>query len=323
MRKKGKKLRCLARTALTAVYAAIGMLSLQGCANEALPKGIKFGASYMTMNNPFYGVINDAIKDRIESNGDILITLDPALDQEKQVLQIEDMVSSGIEALFLTPVDWMGVKPALEMCKEAGVIVVNIDAPVYDEQLVDCIVSSDNYSAGALCAKDLISRLDMGNVVVITHPGAKSSIDRIAGFDDLIFTDGENYKELGRLDSQGQLENAMPLLEDLLRKTPDVDAVMALNDPSAQGAVAALNAMGFGPGDVLLYGVDGSPDVKRLIQDGWVTGTSAQSPINLGAAAVDAAIKLLNGEKVERLLSIPVEFITSSNVYDYGIDGWQ
>ena len=57
----------------------------------ASAQGKKFGATYMTMNNPFFGVMNDAIKAAVEANGDTLITLDPALDAVKQISQIEDM----------------------------------------------------------------------------------------------------------------------------------------------------------------------------------------------------------------------------------------
>ncbi|MDR1541795.1 MAG: sugar ABC transporter substrate-binding protein [Clostridiales bacterium] len=277
----------------------------------------------MTMNNPFYAPLNEAIRDKIEANADILITLDPALDQQKQIEQIGYMIAEGVKMLFLTPVDWKNIKPALEACQKAGVIVINVDAPVFEVNMVETIIASDNYSAGKLCAEDLIKRISSGTIAVITHPGAKSGVDRIAGFDDLIFAGGANYIEAGRHDSKGQLEIAMPLLENLLKENRDIDAVMALNDPSAQGAIAALGVCGFEPGEVLVYGIDGSPDVKRLIQDGWVTGTAAQSPMRMGRIAAETAYKILNGESVEKSISVPVEFISAENIADFDLDGWQ
>ncbi len=316
--------RLLINSLFVLCFAAVVFLS--GCTAadyESSREPVKFGASYMTMNNPFYVPLNDSIRDRIEANGDILITLDPALDQQKQIEQIEDMIDQGIQILFLTPVDWKDIKPALEACRRAGVIVVNVDAPVFDEELVETVITSDNYSAGILCADDLIKRIPAGNIAVITHPGAKSGVDRIAGFDKKVFSEDTGYIEIGRMDSKGQLEIAMPLLEDLLNERRDIDAVMALNDPSVQGAVAALGACGFEPGEVLIYGIDGSPDVKRLIQDGWVTGTAAQSPVKIGQIAVDAAYQILNGECVLHNISVPVEFISAENVADFGVEGWQ
>lgn len=308
------------------VLSFVIFVFLSGCAAvdyKSVSEPIKFGASYMTMNNPFYGALNDSIRDKIEANGDILITLDPALDQQKQIEQIEDMIEQGIKVLFLTPVDWKEVKPVLEACQKSGVIVVNVDTPVYDGNLVKTVITSDNYSAGILCADDLMNRISSGNIAVITHPDAKSGVDRIAGFDEKVFSGGSDYIEIGRMDSKGQLEISMPLLESLLNERRDIDAVMALNDPSAQGAVAALGVCGFEPGEILIYGIDGSPDVKRLIQDGWVTGTAAQSTLKMGQIAVDAAYKILNSESVPHNISVPIAFISHENVMEFGIEGWQ
>ena len=66
----------------------------------------KFGATYMTMNNPFYEIIDDEIRSILESRGDMLITRDPALDVLKQIEQVEEMIEQGVEGIFINPVDW-------------------------------------------------------------------------------------------------------------------------------------------------------------------------------------------------------------------------
>lgn len=322
------------KKALAAMLAALMVLLLAACAGPPAAGqpaeggaeaagGHKFGATYMTMNNPYFGAINEAIKGKVTANGDILITLDPALDLEKQISQIDDMIAQGIEVLFLNPVDWKGIEPAIAACREAGVLVVNVDAPVFNEALVDGIVASDNYAAGTLCARDMMSRLSSGGIALLTHPTTKSGEDRIRGFDDLVFTDGGPYTEIGREDALGQLENAMPLMDDMLAAHPDISAVMCLNDPTAQGAVSALKAAGYEPGEVLVYGVDGGPDAKKLVKEGWITATAAQSTMGIGAAAVEMAYKLLDGESVERVVLVDVVLITADNVDEFGTDGWQ
>jgi monosaccharide ABC transporter substrate-binding protein, CUT2 family (TC 3.A.1.2.-) len=92
---------------------------------ERIPK--KFGATYMTMNNPYFDILNDGIKEVVEANGDILITRDPAQDQQKQNEQIYEMIDEGVEAIFLNPVDWIEVEPALIACREADIPVFNVD----------------------------------------------------------------------------------------------------------------------------------------------------------------------------------------------------
>ncbi|RDU22300.1 sugar ABC transporter substrate-binding protein [Anaerosacchariphilus polymeriproducens] len=280
-----------------------------------------FGATYMTMNNPFFVALNDGIKSVVEENGDKLITLDPALDQEKQISQIEDLITQGVDAIFLNPVDWKGIKPALDACKEAGIPVFNVDAPVYDEELVTSIIASDNYDAGVQCAKDMMKKLKSAKITVLEHPTAKSAIDRTQSFIDTIEGKSE-YEIVAKQSSEGQLEQAMPVMENIIQAQPEINVVMALNDPTALGALAALQAAGRDK-DVLLYGVDGSPDAKKMVKDGVLTATAAQSPIGIGTTAAQTAYAFLEGKTVEKNISVPVVLITKDNVDEYGTDGWQ
>jgi ribose transport system substrate-binding protein len=283
--------------------------------------GRVFGATYMTMNNPFFGALNDGIKDVVEAKGDSVVALDPALDPAKQISQVEDMVAQGVDAIFLNPVDWKGVKPALEAAKKAGIPIINVDAPVYDHDLVATIVASDNYNAGVLCAKDMMKRKKTAKIVVLEHPTAKSAIDRTKGFLETI-KGKAGYKVVAKQSSEGQLEQAMPVMENIIQAQPEIDVVMALNDPTALGALAALKAAKREKG-VLIYGVDGAPGAKKSIKKGEMTATAAQSPKGIGKTAAEAAYKILKGEKVNKNIPVPVIFVDKSNVDEFGTDGWQ
>jgi ribose transport system substrate-binding protein len=310
-------------TAVITVLALGGLLFAGGTKDRKTGDGhYLFGATYMTMNNPFFVYLNDSIKSNVEANGDKLIAFDPALDQAKQISQIEDMIAQGVDAIILNPVDWQGVRPALDACKQAGIPVINVDAPVYDTDLVNCIVSSDNYSAGVLVAKDVMKRLpDGGKVVLLEHPTAKSAIDRTQSFVDTV-KDHPEYQIVARQASMGQIEQAMPVMENIIQAQPQIDVEMCLNDPTAMGALAALEAAHRTNG-VLIYGVDGSPDAKEMVKEGRITATAAQSPIGIGREAAAAAYKILNGEKVEHKILVPIQLIDSTNIDDFGTDGWQ
>lgn len=289
--------------------------------SPAAAQGKKFGATYMTMNNPFFGVMNDAIKAAVEANGDTLITLDPALDPVKQISQIEDMVAQGVDAIFLNPVDWQAVAPGLLAAHEAGIPIINVDAAVYDEQYVACIVASDNLAAGLVCAEDMLKRLPQGGkAVILGHPTTKTGIDRIANFKKTIEAHPE-FTIAQEDSSEGQLEIAMPKMENIIQAVPDMAVVMCVNDPTALGTIQALRAANMK--GVLVYGVDGSPDAKKMIKEGLMTGTAAQSPINIGKIGVEMAYKVLAGEKVEKHVPVPVQLITAENVDSFGVDGWQ
>ena len=92
----------------------------------------KFGATYITMNNPFFEVINGTIRATVESNGDILITRDPALDAERQTQQIYDLIEEGVEAIFIAPVDFENIIPAIEYGREKGIRIIFVDTEIYD-----------------------------------------------------------------------------------------------------------------------------------------------------------------------------------------------
>ncbi|MBQ9575132.1 MAG: sugar ABC transporter substrate-binding protein [Synergistaceae bacterium] len=304
---------------LLVVLLAVSLIISSACIAGA--QGKKFGATYMTMNNPFFGVMNDAIKAAVEANGDTLITLDPALDPVKQISQIEDMVSQGVDAIFLNPVDWQAVAPGLMAANEAGIPIINVDAAVYDEDRVACIVASDNLSAGLLCAEDMLKRLPKGGkAVILGHPTTKTGIDRIAKFKETIEAHPE-FTIVAEDSSEGQLEIAMPKMENIIQAHPDMNVVMCVNDPTARGVIQALKAADMK--GVLIYGVDGSPDAKKAIKEGDMTGTAAQSPINLGKIGVEMAYKILAGEKVDKHIPVPVQLITIENVDSFGVDGWQ
>jgi ribose transport system substrate-binding protein len=110
-------------------------------------------------------------------------------------------------------------------------------------------------------------------------------------------------------------------MEKMLEETPDVDVVMALNDPSALGAIAALEEVD--KSDVKVYGVDGTPELKSLIMSSSnVIGTVAQSPISMGRIAANEMYQLLKGNGKEEVV-VKVKLITSRNVEAYDETGWQ
>lgn len=305
------------------VFLVAGLALLFGLISGvgAQDKHYKFGATYMTMNNPFFGALNDGIKSIVEAKGDKLITLDPALDQAKQIAQIEDLIAQKVDAIFLNPVDWKGVRPALEEAQKAGIPIINVDAPVFDTDLVASIVSSDNYKAGVLVAQDVEKRLKSAKVVLLEHPTAKSAIDRTASFADTV-KGNPNYTIIARQSSNGQLEQAMPVMENIIQANKKIDVVMGLNDPTALGALAALQSARREKG-VLIYGVDGSPDAKKMIKEGKITATAAQSPVTIGKTAADNMYKLLAGGKIDKQVLVPVFLIDKTNVDKYGTTGWQ
>lgn len=279
-------------------------------------KRLKFGATYMNMNNPFFIKLNEGIKQVVEDQNGKLIALDSQLEIDKQISQVEDLIMQRVDVIFLNPVDWKKIKPALIKAKAANIPVIVIDSPVFDDSLVDVTVVSDNYSAGVLCAVDFINKTKgRGNIMILEHPTAKSAIDRIQGFEDTIGK-YKDIKIIARQSSNGQLEKAMGVMEDMLKSNynkDSINAIMCLNDPTALGALAAIENTIKNSG-ILIYGIDGSDDAIKMIENGKLTATAAQFPVKIGNIAAETAYKKLSGEKVEKYIKVPVKLITKENM---------
>lgn len=239
------------------------------------------GATYTTLSDPFYETINDEIQMQIKSNGDLLLVRDPGQDQERQNQEIEDMLNKGIELLIVNPVDYVGVTPALEKAREKGVPVILIDSKVDDPELVTCTITSNNYGAGLLDARHLISQTKNARIVLLSNSDSFSSWDRLSGFCQTLTKSGNDYRILELRDCGGELNRAMRAMVQLLETFPRIDVVMAVNEQAALGAMAALEEKG-ALSSTLVYSVDGSPEAKALISEGLMTATSAQSPLRIG-----------------------------------------
>ena len=284
-------------------------------------KQYKFGYTCMTMNNPFFITLEKSIRDKVEANGDVLITTDPAMDVAKQINQIEDMITQGIDAIYLNPVDWEGIRPALEALKEANIPIINFDTRVKDMDFVTAYAGSDNKNAGKVCGEDLVKRYPSGGkIVVLDSPTMNSINDRIAGFMEAI--EGKGFEVVAQQDAKGDLQTSLKISEDILQATPDVVAIMGGNDPTALGALAACKAANLK--DILIYGVDGSPEAKaEIASGGQFAGSGAQSPISIGEKSVETAYKVLKGETFEKDIPVETFLINKDNVAEYGTDGWQ
>ena len=283
--------------------------------------GRVFGYTCMDGTNPFFVALENSIREVVEANGDTLISMDPANDSNTQIDQIEDMISRGVEVMFVNPVDADGIIPALDMLKEADIPMFGFDTQVGDMSYLVSYAGSDNYNAGYVCGVDLAEKVpEGGDILVIDSPTMQSITDRVDGFLAAIEESGVEFNIVGQQDGQGNQQDSNQKATDMLTANPDVVAIFGGNDPTALGAYTAADAAGLSP---MIYGVDGSPDVKALLGSTMMEGTGAQSPMTIGKTIAETAYRWLNGEEVEEFIPIETFLITADNVAEYGTDGWQ
>ena len=255
--------------------------------------------------------INPSVKFSAESSN---------YDVNNQTNQMDNFISSGVNLILLNAADSKGIAPAVMRAKAAGITVVAVD--VAAEGGVDATVTSNNKQAGELDGKYVADRLKgKGQVVIVNGPPVSAVTDRVAGFLEVI----KKYPDI-KIVSQdqnagGSRDGGLRVMTDLLTAFPKIDAVFAINDPTAIGCdLAAKQAQ---RKDFFIVGVDGAPDVVPSLKDkdSLIAASAAQDPYTMAGKAVDIGYDIMNGKKpAQELTLIPVDLITKENVDQY--KGW-
>jgi len=270
-----------------------------------------FGVVFQTMNNPFFVELNEGLKSVIEQHGDSLITLDSQFDAVKQRNDLSDLMLRGVAGLFVNPVDWEGVRSSLQQAKQKNVPVVIVDAPVRDADLVLCQVASDNVEAGRLACRRLAAKQPNAQVVILDLPANKACLDRVAGFNEEL-AKHPGMKVLATQVGKGTTEGALPVMRDMLGRYPSLTAAFPINDPSALGCVAAIEAAGK-QGTIDVVTVDGSAEGVKAILAGKILSSSAQFPREIGKQAAEAIYGQLNGKPPAKEIQVRVELVDADN----------
>lgn len=262
------------------------------------------GFSVSTLNNPFFVSLSEGAKAEAEKQGVKLVVVDAGDDAAKQTNDIEDLISGNVSVLIVNPVDSDAVAPAVQNAVSKGIKVISVDR-VVNGVAVDCQIASDNAAGAKMATEYLIELIGEGAKAAELEgvPGASATIDRGAGFHEAA------DKDLDVVASQTANFNraeGMNVMENILQSCPEVKGVFAHNDEMALGAVEAVLASGK---DIKIVGFDATDDAVAAVKSGKMAATVAQKPELMGETAVQTAMKLINGETVEKSLPVEVELI--------------
>jgi ribose transport system substrate-binding protein len=233
---------------------------------------------------------------------------------------MDSFISSGVDLILLNAADIRGIAPAVMRAKAAGITVVAVD--VAAEGGVDATVTSNNKQAGELDGKYVADRLKgKGKVVIVNGPPVSAVTERVAGFVEVI----KKYPDIKILSQDqnagGSRDGGFRVMTDLLTAFARIDAVFAINDPTAIGCdLAARQAQ---RKDFFIVGVDAAPDVVPYLKDpnSLIAASAAQNPYAMAGKAVEIGYDIMNGKKAEQSLTlIPVDLITRENLDYY--KGW-
>lgn len=261
------------------------------------------GFSVSTLNNPFFVTLTEGAKAKAAEAGVELIVVDAGDDAAKQASDIEDLISKDISVLIVNPVDSDAAAPAVKDAVAKNIKIIAVDRAVNGVD-VDCSIASDNVAGAKMATEYLITLIGEGAKTAELQgvSGASATIDRGEGFhqaaDDKLDVVSSQTANFNR--SEG-----MTVMENMLQADPEIKGVFAHNDEMALGAVEAI-----GNKDIKVVGFDATDDALAAVKEGRMAATVAQKPDLMGATAVENAVKMINGEAVEKSIPVEVALVT-------------
>lgn len=307
--------RSLSRAAIALVVTGLA------CTANAQELPERVGITVGTLGNPFFVPLVKGAEDRIaEAAPDADVTTVGAdYDLNRQSSHIDSFITSGVTLLILNAVDSEAVGPAVKRAKDAGMTVAAVDVTAAG---ADLTVRTDNVQAGRITCEFLAEQIGgKGDFVIINGPPISSIIDRVSGCREAL----EAYPDINLLsdnqDGKASRDGGFQVMQGLLTRFPEIDAVFGANDPTAIGA--ELAARQFNRGEMIIGGVDGSPDfVQALQKEGTLLVASAsQDPYNMSWQAADLGLKVMAGEELsETEILLQTELVTQENAA--GWQGW-
>lgn len=277
-------------------------------------KPIKIAVIVKALNSDYWKIVEAGAKAAGKDLGVEVTVLGPSAetDVSGQLALIEDQITKKVSALAVAPSQPPSAIPFFEKAKAAGIPVVLIDTDANWDGKVS-FVGTGNYNGGKLAGEFLVKELGPGGKVVIIRGamGDPTHDERTNGAVDVLKEKGLKILDIQPANSERGM--GMSVMENILQAHPDVQGVSATNDEMALGALRAIQAANK---KIIVVGFDGSPDALKSIAAGELTASVAQSPYNIGYKGVEAAVKAVKGEPVEKRIDTGTYLITKDNVQE-------
>ena len=285
------------------------------------------GFSCADMSDPYAQAQEASLRGYAQDYGATLITRDAKGDQDRQNRDLDKFAEDRVDAVVITPVSYDGPVEKIVNLQNLNIKIIVLDLKISDMSLADCYITTNKYSAGALCAAHLTKEMpDGGEVLIFESSSVQTNADGISGFETELA--GKGFTVAARVDSRASQSDACKKTDRILSDGIRADAVMCGSDSMALGVIEAYENYNETHEDKqtpLVYSVGASPQIKALIgQEGSLIAASATlNPLAEGQEAAAAALSLISGGKAEEEIIIRPYLIDRGNIELYGKDGWQ
>jgi len=282
------------------------------------------GVSMALFDDNFLTVLRNGMQDYAKTlNGVTLQVEDAQNDVAKQQSQIQNFIASKVDAIVVNPVDTDATAAMSKLAAAAGIPLVYVNRePVNVDSLPDkqAFVASNEQESGTLETKE-VCRLLGGKgkaVVMMGELSNQAARMRTKDVHDVVATDEcKGIQIIEEQTANWSRTQGSDLLTNWLSSGLEFDAVISNNDEMAIGAIQALKAAGKDLSKIVIGGVDATQDALAAMQAGDLDVTVFQDAAGQGKGALDAALKLAKGEKVEKKVYIPFQLVTPENVKNF------
>lgn len=275
--------------------------------------------AYITpaMSVPFWRSLSAGVKRGAEDAGMKVTDYDSDLSASTQLQNAQDAITSGVDAIIISPTDSASAPAVLDVAADAGVPVFIADIGTDSGDFVT-FVKTDNVGGAAAAGEYLVEVLNeqgitSGNIGMVgISQSRQNGKDRTQGFTEVV--EGAGFKVLELLESEDYTRSeGLTLAQDLITANPDMVAIFTQHDEATLGALTAIETAGL-TGKLLIVGFDGSTDTFEAIESGVLAGASMQQPVLMGEEAAKAVCAYLNGDTPEETVFVDTIMVTDKNV---------
>ena len=286
-----------------------------------MARAVDIGVSMALFDDNFLTNVREALKAHAESMQDVNVQFEDAqADIGKQISQVQNFAAQGMDAIIVNVADTSATQAITQMVSQAGIPLVYLNRAPDEEQLPEkvVVVASDDLVAGRLEMEALAECMGKkGNVAIMLGELASNATrGRTTGTKEVI----AKYPDIKVVQEQVadfQRSKAIDLMTNWITMGEEINAVAANNDEMAIGAILAMQQAGTSPDQICVGGVDATADALDYMEQGLLDVTVFQDAKGQGRGALDAALKLAKGEKVEQYTMIPYELVTPKNMAEF------
>lgn len=287
------------------------------------------GFSYPIEANTYLKAIGlGAQAELMKKCGAEFFPVDAQLDGNKQISDVEAMITKGVDAMIIYPLDSNGLKPALDKASEAGIKVITMNYSVDDStaappspslgQVQDAFPQRDLAKQKVEWLKSVLP--DGGNVLYVGLAFPVAALEAHANMFAEELANAPEFNFLGRVDNQtDDSEGGRQAVDEALVRFPDVDAIVNYNDPTALGAFQAVKAAGK-DGEVLIIGNQMQPEAVQSLQNNEINGSWDFNPVESGIALADLTCAALTGAPeadYAKTVQTPAQFYDNQTVANF------